>query len=445
MAYVTGRVTRSAVQLRMGVNAAAERQLILPEQSYRPASMLNRLLPESRRGWGVTGSRYICGARTSALRLRIRLWHEVKAGCNEAPRRIRHVLIPFMLTLGTGCGGDQPPAPNVPTAEFRATSRFAMTGTRPVMRAVDAAFTPDNRVMVLDQLAPGVHVFDSTGRYIETLGRQGAGPGELTKPTALAVSPNSGLLAVSDESLGRIVIWTQHGIQLHSLNRRTFGVGSIAWGKNEHLYLRSMRATKMEPSLSLEEFDPKTGDTRDILVERQTPKGLMAGGSDDAVVCSPCPIAISRDGLIAQAPTPHDEYRVSLARPDGHFTRDALVRVIEPLALTAQQRRAARQERDQFPPHLRTFLPLQTHLPFITSMAFDDLGHLWVQAPSTEGSHFDVYSTALQLLERVYLESSVMPVDVRSDRILGITFETSSGEYQVRIFERPRTAAEVTR
>ncbi|MGQ0765962.1 MAG: 6-bladed beta-propeller [Gemmatimonadota bacterium] len=49
-------------------------------------------------------------------------------------------------------------------------------------RVMSAAIGPNGRLYVADDRAPGVLVFDSTGRYLRSLARTGQGPGELQQP-----------------------------------------------------------------------------------------------------------------------------------------------------------------------------------------------------------------------------------------------------------------------
>jgi hypothetical protein len=52
----------------------------------------------------------------------------------------------------------------------------------------------DGHVYVLDDQARTVRVFDSTGSYLRSIGRQGEGPGEFTGPTAVGVRPDGHVL-----------------------------------------------------------------------------------------------------------------------------------------------------------------------------------------------------------------------------------------------------------
>lgn len=67
------------------------------------------------------------------------------------------------------------------------------------------------RVYVLDAFANLVLVLSADGAVIDTLGRKGAGPGELMRPVALTVEEN-GSIAVFDRGRGGLVRWSVNGV-----------------------------------------------------------------------------------------------------------------------------------------------------------------------------------------------------------------------------------------
>ena len=61
-------------------------------------------------------------------------------------------------------------------------------------RVGSIAVDDDRRVFVLDGQAQHVRVFDSTGTYVETLGRRGEGPGELSSASSVGLLPDGRVL-----------------------------------------------------------------------------------------------------------------------------------------------------------------------------------------------------------------------------------------------------------
>ncbi len=69
---------------------------------------------------------------------------------------------------------------------------------------------PDGSVYVLDRQAAEIRVFDRDGTYLRAVGRRGQGPGEIARPSAIAVSEN-GRVAARDFSNGRLQVWSADG------------------------------------------------------------------------------------------------------------------------------------------------------------------------------------------------------------------------------------------
>ncbi len=72
---------------------------------------------------------------------------------------------------------------------------------------------PSGRMFVLDAGNSRVQVFDPDGEYIRTLGREGQGPGELSRPFGIAIAGDH--LVVHDFSNGRFVVWSLEGEYIH--------------------------------------------------------------------------------------------------------------------------------------------------------------------------------------------------------------------------------------
>jgi hypothetical protein len=380
---------------------------------------------------GDLARRHSCPVGTAASRKRT-------AFTNTA-HKMQRVLLATTCGLLTACGDHQPPDPSdVPSTEFREAHAFTFANGSPVLRAVDAAFTPAGGVLVLDQLAPGVHEFDSAGSFIRTLGDKGAGPGELLYPTTIAVSPTSGTLAISDERLGRVVIWDSDGTEVRTFNRSTHGTGTIAWGRADRLLVRSMKAVSGAPTLVLEELNVETGTARDFVRTKGSPRDMLAGGKSKDGVCLMCPIAISSDGVFAQALDPRSEYRVTLLSADSALTTVSIFKDAVPLARTAAQKETVKRQLDDLPPYLRPFLRPLHRSPFISGLVFDERGYLWVQVPTPDGGLVEIYDHHGSLVEVIRFSDSVQVKAATTDRVLGVVIDTATHVFQVKRYDRVR-------
>lgn len=80
----------------------------------------------------------------------------------------------------------------------------------PALAAHEVSGGPDGRVFVLDGAGRRVLVFSPGGELVDTLGREGGGPGELESPMALSVA-GDGVVAVYDFARGGLVRWSAEG------------------------------------------------------------------------------------------------------------------------------------------------------------------------------------------------------------------------------------------
>lgn len=72
-------------------------------------------------------------------------------------------------------------------------------------RVQDAVVLPDGRIVVLDSQARAIRVFDAGGKFVQSVGRAGDGPGEFRSPVALDLDVGRRLYAF--DALGRVQIY----------------------------------------------------------------------------------------------------------------------------------------------------------------------------------------------------------------------------------------------
>lgn len=87
----------------------------------------------------------------------------------------------------------------------------AVNGNTPDVFGEIGSFDVDalGRIYILDRQAGDIRVFDDAGHYVRTMGRAGAGPGELGAPTGLAISNDR--VWVVDPGNGRYTVFDTTG------------------------------------------------------------------------------------------------------------------------------------------------------------------------------------------------------------------------------------------
>src|SRR5688572_24508441 len=77
----------------------------------------------------------------------------------------------------------------------------------------DIALGRDGTIYVLDRQVPAIRQYDDRGKYIRTIGRSGAGPGEYRSPSGLATM-RDGRLLLWDTGNWRINVYAGDGTSL---------------------------------------------------------------------------------------------------------------------------------------------------------------------------------------------------------------------------------------
>ena len=114
--------------------------------------------------------------------------------------------------LLAGCAGDAPPAEAVADTGPASVDTLITTASAVLGRVSDLTVGPDGSVYVVDQLSNAVHVLDPAGQLARTFGREGAGPGELNRPSGILFVGDT--LAVVETGNLRLQLFTADGTSL---------------------------------------------------------------------------------------------------------------------------------------------------------------------------------------------------------------------------------------
>ncbi|HEX6040131.1 6-bladed beta-propeller [Longimicrobium sp.] len=271
----------------------------------------------------------------------------------------------------------------------------------------DVGFDAAENLYVLDRLNTRVVVFDSTGRFVRTLGRRGGGPGELTAPQQMAVS-RDGEVTVSDAGRRALVVFGRGGTArsvpfpgVTMLIGRTLalhprgGIVSVAMGNP---LARDADAFGEELLLWMPAGD---GAPR-RLATVSTPRSRTTGGGvrvHEPLVFAPTfRFAVLPGGSVAVADDA--AYSIRIQDADGRVIC-VLRRPFEPRRVTERDRRHERDRREgrlagglrligaegvSMPMGVRQALaePLEDAafagvMPVIRRMGVDPAGNLWVE------------------------------------------------------------------
>lgn len=110
---------------------------------------------------------------------------------------------------------------------------------------LSAAMDDEGRVYLEDQSPAVIKVFDSTGRFVRTIGREGDGPGEYRSPILMIQGAH---LIVQDPRLARITVFDTSGSLIRSFRSTCCYFGSTYVDDSSHVYVWASGATHPEYS-----------------------------------------------------------------------------------------------------------------------------------------------------------------------------------------------------
>ena len=298
---------------------------------------------------------------------------------------------------------------------------------------------------VLDAGNYRAQVFDASGEYVRTLGRQGQGPGELTQPRAVVIAGDR--IVVLDSGNRRYSAWTLDGEYLGETassdqyvpgGLQAFDDGTLLGrviarreddGSFNGLSTRSMLATysaEFAKALDVQEFPPMKVPS----INRVTP--TSASSLRVAVpVANPSHTA-SRSGDIYTCLC--EEYQVYA------FDREATMRwalraTWERIPVTEEEIVAAMERaRERMPDATRAEIDIPERKPALSHVNVDGHGHLYVfpYINDFEAAEVpvDVYSRDGDALFSGWIPA-VRWSDARGDFVYGREADDQSGEERI--------------
>lgn len=304
------------------------------------------------------------------------------------------------------------------------------------------------RIYVLDGQAKEVRVFDSHGRHVRTLGREGEGPGEFKNPRGMTIGPE-GHLWIQDPGNSRYTVLDTAG-NLVTSRRRDFSGWSFIWdGRFDP------RENLLDPTLALEETgtrpvivrwkrDLRTADTLP-LPQREAAVFEFGTGNASGVIM--VPFAPSLHRVIDDAGHVwighSDAYRIVLRTFEGDTLR-IVEREYVPVEVTEEEKESALQDAlDGFPFDLReSDVDLDRERipdvrPAYELFLVSPDGTLWVGRIDSDGeSILDVFDPSGRYLGEVRSPVAIQsrrPWRFREDRLHVVTTDEFDVPYVVRL------------
>ena len=355
-----------------------------------------------------------------------------------------------LLVLVAACRSDTRDTESTPAApEWRIESLAEAMPPGGFVRIRSLAADDSGNVYVADQGAYAIRVFDSAGREIRTIGRQGAGPGEFADLYSLAWAGDT--LAAYDPGNSRLQLVARTGRPVASWtgSRITGGSDVRLFQSGGRFFMPTWRPAADGRAIEQLLITPAESGVSDTLRMPPKPETAdptvvvcnMPGGSIaffDTPFTTRLVTAVSPAGELVLART--NEYRIAFFDRNATAQRFTLYGTT-PVPITTDEWDAVTAEYREFRekvPNADCDRETQTRpaaRPVLRSIEFDDEGRMWVESTVPGGYNFHVYDAAGGMLANIPApeRDPLVPFVVRNGRLY-LVAESESGEQLVRTY-----------
>lgn len=341
------------------------------------------------------------------------------------------------------------PEPTVMIGMANGPAEYLLSRVRDVQRLADG------RLILVDGGSSELRIFDADGRFEQTIGRSGEGPGEFRWPEWIRVLPGDSLL-VYDSQLQRVSLFSPDHRHIRSTNLGEAGkpIGAFADG--------TLLVEIVEDGEEME-----LGLVRDPLLFVRSSQGgeildsLARTPGRERVQLDAGPFVLIVHRLYGLATTgiagdgraylgSNDSYEIRRYTPEGRL--ETILRHVAATRAIPREAVAARQQamsmtmgedatlqqalRDAF-----AQMPIPETLPAFASFLLDDEGNLWVgdmRLLDTDPSTWRIFDHEDRFLGTVELPGGFMPKHIGNDFVLGV-WQGELGLEQVRMYSLNKT------
>jgi hypothetical protein len=328
----------------------------------------------------------------------------------------------------------------------------------------------DGRIYVLDQQAAEVRVFDAEGAYERSIGKPGAGPGELSAATVALMLGAADTVYVADMMKQRLHRYAPDGSEAGGVGVPIASGVPVAWAITpDRRFATQVRPLNL-PGAGQGTAAAAPGPQRDLILLRDTRGEIVdtmltlesgqsvdfSGGTARMRLFEPEPVwALLTDGRIVHGR--NDSYRLELLRKDGTLER-VITRPFQREPVTEADRAAFI---DLFRSAMEGQAPPQLVEQFIQTIQFADnypayarimggpFNTIWVQHVRTadrverEGGTFDaqdvgapewdVFDDEGRMLGTLTMPTQFQPLRVIGPYLYGVQRDDLDVQYVVRL------------
>ena len=314
------------------------------------------------------------------------------------------------------------------------------------IRISDVEVDEEGNIYVFDYRQYRIQKYDKDGKYLQTIGRQGEGPGEFQRASQMTLSPGGKLYV--DESR-KILIFNQDNIYERSINIDFF-IRSYLVTKEENFLGRARVRTEEETSNDVILID-SNGKKMDTIASYPDPSVMLtkslSGGGGIAMGGSPpyspglsfSPVS-DELGVYGYS----DEYRLWVVNSAGEVVY--IIEKEEKRIPTSKKEESeyVKERIDRMNERggvqwavgdLKKLYKFAKYKPFFTNIKTDDAGHIYLQKPksvvkSEEDTYFNFFNKEGYYLYRVKIHE-VNPRVIKNGCIYTFRTDPDTDYYKV--------------
>ena len=287
----------------------------------------------------------------------------------------------------------------------------------------DIAVDDEERIYVLDSKEAHIKIFDSTGKYIKTFGKKGQGPGEMSRPSSLEITPQNEI-AVNDSSARKIHFFTLEGNfsrAVSQTNRTFFSDPKVDEDGN---ITASYMIIEEEVTYVLKKFTPQLKDLFPIF----STKVLKYPHINPFY--PRCYWDVMKGNKLVWGFA--DKYELHITDSNGDLEKK-IIKAYDPVKITEEEKEKFIEERFGGPENIDPTVKLswdEHHNAFIY-LCIDDEGRIFVRTyervPGREEYYYDVFDPEGKYVVKIPLKSR--PYVIKRGRLY--TIEEDAEGYQV--------------
>jgi hypothetical protein len=257
-------------------------------------------------------------------------------------------------------------------------------------------------IYVLDSQASHVKVFDASGKYVRTIGRQGQGPGELESPMTLSLNRTSSELAVHQASR-RMSYFKTDGTFLRHLSFKEMWALRGRVDSKGNIYITEGIVDPKDPRYELKKLGP---DASVIAMLAKSPAPNASVKFDPFMAISYFQIDPS-DSVVYGYP---ETYEIQFFGPSDQNIFKKIRREYDPVLVTAEEKE---EQKKDIPPGITLNFDFSKYHSAFSRFFLSDLGHVIVQTweKTKDGkSIHDIFDAEGRFIGRVPLKPSGVEV-----------------------------------